>query len=318
MTTLPRIDLHRHLDGNIRLQTILDLADKNHIRLPAHDLESLRPFVTVTTPQAGLLDFLAKFHWPIAVLASLEDCYRVAWENVEDAARENLDYIELRFSPLFMASAHGLPPVGVVEAVTDGIAAGCREFSVRAESIGILSRTYGAELCREELRALLAFGERLVAIDLAGDEANFPARHFVEHFRLVREAGLGVTIHAGEAAGAESIWDAIHLLGATRIGHGVRAIEDPVLLDFLVEKAIGLECCPTSNVQTSTVTAYEAHPLRTILARGILATINTDDPGISAISLDHELTTAASRCGLDEEHVRMAQANSVRIAFRRL
>lgn len=312
---LPKIDLHRHLDGNVRLETILDLGLQHGLPLPATTLEGLRPHVVVTQPVPGLLPFLAKFEWMVGVLADEAACRRVAYENVEDANREGLDSLELRFSPVFMARPHGLTPQAVVEAVIDGATAGAREFGVPVKLIGILSRTFGAESCSAELDALLACRDGLVAIDLAGDEGNFPPQMFVEHFRRVRDAGLGVTIHAGEAGGAEGIWSAIRDLGATRIGHGVRAIDDPALMDYLGEHRIGIECNLTSNVQTSTVASYETHPLREFLNRGLFATINTDDPGISGIDLGHEYEVAAPAAGLDADLIAQARRNAAKIAF---
>lgn len=312
---IPKIDLHRHLDGNIRIQTILELADRNAIVLPANDVEGLRPHVTITTPHPGLVSFLGKFRWPMAVLATPEDCGRVAYENVEDAKSERLDYVELRFSPWFMAAAHRLDPAAVVEAVADGIARGVKEFGVQVGLIGILSRTFGAAVCFQELEALLTFRETLSGLDLAGDEAGFPARMFKRHFQIARDAGLRITAHAGKAAGAESIRDAIKILGATRIGHGVRAMDDPALMDELAEGGIGIECCLTSNVQTSTIPSYAAHPLRVFLERGLLATINTDDPGISNITLDHEFEIAAPQAGLTPAHLTQAKANAAQIAW---
>ena len=165
---IPRIDLHRHLDGNIRIQTILDLAEKNGIRLPASDVESLRPHVTVTSPHPGLVEFLEKFRWPMAVLATPDDCRRVAQENVEDALTERLDHVELRFSPWFMAAAHRLDPAAVVEAVADGVARGAVDFGLPVKLIGILSRTFGPEMCFQELDALMAFRERLDGMPACG------------------------------------------------------------------------------------------------------------------------------------------------------
>ncbi|MDD5200687.1 MAG: adenosine deaminase [Terrimicrobiaceae bacterium] len=312
---LPKIDLHRHLDGSIRLGTILELGLENGLPLPADTIEGLRPFVVVSEPQPGLMAFIAKFEWMVGVLVDADACRRVAYENVEDAAREGLDAIELRFSPSFMAKAHDLNPQAVVEAVIDGVAAGARDFAVPAKLIGILSRTFGVESCVRELDALLACREGLVAVDLAGDEGNFPPQLFVKHFRRVREAGLAVTIHAGEAAGPKSIWSAIRDLGATRIGHGVRAAEDDALMDFLAEHRIGLECNLTSNVQTSTVPDYASHPLREFLERGLLATINTDDPGISGIDLAHEYEVAAPAAGLTASQIAQARRNAAAIAF---
>ncbi len=315
MGFLPKIDLHRHLDGSVRLETILEIGKQYNLGLPAETLERLRPYVVVSEPQPGLMVFLAKFEWMVGILVNAEVCRRVAYENVEDAKREGIDYIELRFSPAFMAGPHGLDMQAVCEAVADGAAAGATEFDVEVRLIGILSRTFGVESCARELDALLAIRDRLVAVDLAGDEGQFPPELFVPHFKRVRDAGLGVTIHAGEAAGAECVRVAIEKLGATRIGHGVRAVEDPSVMRLLCDQRIGIECCLTSNLQTSTVASLSAHPIRQFLDAGLLATINTDDPGISAIDLDHELDVAAPAAGLSPELILQARRNAVAIAF---
>ena len=313
--TLPFIDLHRHLDGSIRLETILDLGRQHNLPLPAHDLEGLRPYVQVTEPQPGVMAFIAKFEWMTGVLIDYDACRRVAYESVEDARNEGIDYIELRFSPWFMAEPHGLDPAGVVEAVADGVGAGARDTGVRANLIGILSRHYGPEIAWQELAALLQHRDRFVALDLAGDEANWPGELFVEHFRKARDAGWAITVHAGEAAGAPSVWQAIQGLGATRIGHAVRADEDPALLDYMAEHDIGIEANLTSNYQTSTVPDYPSHPMKGWLERGLLATLNSDDPGISAIDLPYEYDVAAPASGLSPEQIRQAQANALILAF---
>ncbi len=312
---LPLIDLHRHLDGSVRLATILELGIRHHLPLPAFDLENLRPFVQVTDPQPDILAFFAKFKWQTLVMVDYDACRRIAFENVEDAKRENIDYIELRFSPWFMAEAHHLDPAGVVEAVVDGASAGQRDTGLRVNLIGILSRTYGPEIARKELDALLTQKDKLVGLDLAGDEANFPGVQFVEHFKRGRAAGWHVTVHAGEAAGPQSVWQAIEGLGAERIGHAVRAPEDPRLMDFMAEHGIGVESNLTSNVQTSTVAGYDRHPLKLFLERGILATLNTDDPGISAIDLHYEDEVAAPAAGLTPAQIRQAQKNALATAF---
>jgi adenosine deaminase len=309
------VELHRHLDGNIRLQTILELGRQHNIPLPAWELESLRPHVQVTDPQPGVMAFIAKFHWPMAVMVDEDACRRVAYENVEDAKHEGLDYIELRFGPWFMAEVNGLNPVLVVETVVDGIAAGVRDFGVKVNLIGILSRTYGPDIAAKELEALLSQRECITALDLAGDEAHFPAEMFREHFRRARNAGWHVTAHAGEIAGPESIWQAIRDLGAERIGHAIRAVDDPALMDYLAERCIGVESCLTSNVQTSCVADYASHPLKTFLEHGIRATINTDDPGISGIDLPYEYNMAAPQAGLTGAQIHQAQVNALEAAF---
>ncbi len=242
-------------------------------------------------------------------------CRRVAYENVEDAKNEGIDYIELRYSPWFMAETHGMHPAEVMEACADGIRAAERDTGVRANIIGILSRHYGAEACQRELDAILAHRDHIVAVDLAGDEPNFPAGLFRDHFRRVRDAGLHVTVHAGEAAGPESVWSAIRDLGAERIGHGFRAIEDPALVDYLAGNGIGLECCPTSNLHISAVPDYASHPIGQLAGRGVKFCLNTDDPGISNIDIAHEYEVAAPALGLSPEQIRQAQRDALEMAF---
>jgi adenosine deaminase len=312
---LPLCDLHRHLDGSIRLQTILELAGQHGVTLPGSDLASLRPHVQIMDPAEGLMEFIAKFRYLTAVLVDADACRRVAYENVLDAAAEGIDYIELRFSPWFMAEAHGLDAAEVTAAVVDGIQAGERSTGVRAQAIGILSRTYGPETCMQELAALLENRDGLVALDLAGDEKRFPAGLFSEHFRLSRDAGLRTTIHAGEADGPHSVWSAIKDLGAERIGHGIRSIEDPALVDYLAERQIGLEVCLSSNWHTSTVSSLASHPARKLLQAGVLLNLNTDDPGISGIDLPHEFYQAAPAAGLDGAMIRQAQLAGLEMAF---
>ncbi|HCJ7429135.1 TPA: adenosine deaminase family protein, partial [Citrobacter freundii] len=215
-TSLPLTDVHRHLDGNIRAQTILDLGRQFNLTLPAQTLETLIPHVQVTSTEPDLVSFLSKLDWGVKVLASLDACLRVAFENIEDAARNGLHYVELRFSPGYMAMAHQLPVAGVVEAVIAGVREGCKTFGVEARLIGIMSRTFGEAACLQELDALLAHRDHITALDLAGDELGFPGSLFLSHFNQARDAGWHITVHAGEAAGPESIWQAIKELGAER------------------------------------------------------------------------------------------------------
>ncbi|MBP1692791.1 MAG: add [Chloroflexi bacterium] len=313
--TLPLIDLHRHLDGNVRLETILELGEQHHLILPAWDTEGLRPYIQVTDPQPGVMAFISRFHWLTAVLVDYEACRRIAYENVADAHREGLDYVELRFSPWFMAQANQLDPTGVVEAVVDGVNAGRRDFNQPVNLIGILSRTYGPKAAWLELQSLLSHKEQIVALDLAGDEENWPGELFVDHFYLARQAGWQITVHAGEIDGADSIWQALTELGAVRIGHAVHAIDDPALIDFMHDRQIGIEVSLTSNVQTRTVASYRAHPLKKFLQKGLLATLCSDDPGISGIDLNHEYDVAAVQAGLSHRQIKRAQRNALEIAF---
>ena len=312
---LPLTDLHRHLDGNIRPTTILSLAEQHGIQLPAFELEALRPHVQVIELEPDLVGFLSKLDWGVAVLADLDACQRVAKENVEDAFNAGIDYAELRFSPYYMAMKHHLPVEGVVEAIIDGVQAGCREYDIKINLIGILSRTFGQQACDAELNGLLSHRDKLCALDLAGDELNFPGELFENHFIKARDAGLNITVHAGEAAGASSIWHAIKQLGAQRIGHGVKAIEDPALVEYLAKYQIGIESCLTSNIQTSTVPSLRQHPLKAFLADNILASINTDDPAVQGIEIDYEYNVAAPQAGLTQSEITQAQCNGLEMAF---
>ena len=261
--------------------------------------------------------FIAHFEWVTAVMVDADACRRIAYENVIDAKSEGLGYIELRFSPVFMALTHDLDPLEVVDAVIDGVRAGSAETGVEARLIGILSRSYGVEQCAKELAVLLQRCDALVAIDLAGDEHKYPASLFKEHFKKVRDAGLGVTIHAGEADGPQSVWSAIHDLGATRIGHGFRSIEDPQLVEYLARHQIGLEICLTSNLHIGAVDNYSSHPAKRLLDAGVLMNLNSDDPGISGIDLPHEFQIAAPEAGFTMADLEILQKNAKIIAFDR-
>jgi len=299
----------------VRLETILDLGEKQQIPLPAEDVSTLRPYVQVMKPRPGVMAFIEKFKWMVGVLADPQACRRVAYENVEDAHREGLDYVELRFSPAFMAEPHGLDMEQVTQAVVEGIHQGRNQYPLIVNLIGIISRTYGPDQGWEELEALLTVQDELVGLDLAGDEREFPGKLFTEHIHRGREAGWKITIHAGEEGGPDSIWQALEELGADRIGHGVSAVEDPMLMDYLQEHEVGVECSLTSNYQTQVVPDLSAHPLKTFLEKGIKATINTDDPGISGITLAHEYQIADSQVGLTSEQILQAQMNAFQVAF---
>ncbi len=283
--------------------------------MPAWTKEGLRPFVQVSEPQPGVMAFISRFEWITRVMVDAEACRRLAFENVQIASEEGIDYFELRFSPWFMAETHHLNPIDVVSAVVEGVQAGSQAFHLPVKLIGILSRTYGPEICQRELDALLTQRDAITALDLAGDEAHFPGALFVNHFRQARDAGWKVTVHAGESDGPASIRQAIRELGASRIGHAVQALQDPDVIEEMAQKSIAIECNLTSNVQTSTVPDFPLHPLKSFLEHGLLATINSDDPTISAIDLRHEYEVAAPAAGLTQAEIRQAQFNALQAAF---
>lgn len=312
---LPLIDLHRHLDGNIRPETIWQLAQQNNIVLPESNFTDFLAHTQVQGSEANLVEFLKKLDWGVNVLSTLDDVVRVAYENVEDAHLANIKYCELRFSPFYMAMAHGLPLDGVIEAVIEGITLGQKKFNTKVNLIGILSRTFGVEKTLLELDALLRHQDNLVAIDLAGDEYNFPGQLFEPHFAKVRDAGLNITIHAGEAAGAESVWHAIEKLGATRIGHGVACMNDEKLMAYMRTHQIGIESCLTSNYQTGTINDLSNHPVKTFLENDLCVCLNTDDPAVENIELPYEYHLASQVVKLTEAQITQLQLNALQMSF---
>ncbi|MGB1263207.1 MAG: adenosine deaminase [Cognaticolwellia sp.] len=315
LSHLPLIDLHRHLDGNIRPKTIWSLAQEHNIALPETNFEAFIPHVQIQGSESDLLAFLRKLDWGVAVLKTLDDCKRIAFENVEDAFNAGIDYAELRFSPYYMAMKNNLVVADVVAAVIDGVNAACKVYDVKIKLIGILSRTFGVKKCQAELDALLAHKQHLVAIDLAGDEYNFPGELFVEHFKQVQKAQLNVTVHAGEAAGPESIWQAINQLHAQRIGHGVACHKDEKLMDYMLTHDIAIESCLTSNFQTGTIKDLSQHPIKDFLARGLLVCLNTDDPGVQGVELKNEYQVARNTLRFDDKIIAQLQENSLKASF---
>jgi len=312
---LPLIDLHRHLDGNIRPKTIWQLAKKNNIKLPETNFEAFLPHIKITNNEADLLGFLKKLDWGVKVMSSLDDVVRIGFENVEDAYLANIDYAELRFSPFYIAMTHQLPIEGVVEAIIEGVNQGRKKFPTKVNLIGILSRTFGVENCETELNALLAHKDNILALDLAGDEYNFPGQLFESHFKKARDAGLQITVHAGEAAGPESVWHAIEKLGATRIGHGVACAKDQKLMDYMLKHRIGIESCLTSNYQTGTIKDLTKHPIKTFLANGLDVCLNTDDPAVENIELEDEFNLASNLLKLNEAQITQLQTNAIAMSF---
>ena len=311
---LPLVDLHRHLDSTVRPATLLEIARQHHIALPADTPEGLRPYMQIDQPVATLLEFFERFDLLLRILVDYEAVYRVARENLEIAVAEGIDYVELRFSPLFMASVHRLDPTAITRTICRAVRE-ATDLPLRVNLIVIMSRQFGAEGCRAELEAALACaGEGVVALDLAGDEANYPGALFVEHFARARAAGLHTIAHAGEAAGPESVRQAVEGLGAERIGHAVRAAQDPAVVALLAERGIAVESCLTSNLQTRTVRTLAEHPLPLFLRQGICVTLNTDDPGISGIDLPHEYGLLA-QLPLAPEEVRQVRLNGLQAAF---
>jgi len=313
---VPLIDLHRHLEGCVRPSTIIELGLQRDLPLPAWSVEELRPYVQVAGPVPGVMAFIAKFDLMQLCMTDYDAIRRITRECVEDACAEGLDYLELRFSPVFMAEKHDLDLDGVVEAVCDGLQDAVRVHPIRANLIGIMSRTYGPERCWEELEAVLRGRDRgVIAVDLAGDEIAYPGQLFTRHFQRARESGMRITVHAGEPTSAAQVRQAIVELGAERIGHGIRAVDDPAVMDLVAREGVGLENCLSTNVQCGLVSSYAEHPLPVFLRRGLLVTLNTDCTTISGSDLKSEYRLAEEELALSEEELNQLRLNAGRVAF---
>jgi len=312
-TRLPLVDLHRHLEGSIRTSTVLDIAARTGHELAARSTP--RTALVADQEQTGLLPYLDKVDIAIGVLTELDDWHRAAGEAVDDAFDDGLDYLELRYCPGIIAHETGLPADAVIDAVSDAVTERSKRRGLPVGLIGIVVRHLGADSAEQQMSTLLSRRNSFCAVDLAGDEANYPAQLFAEAFARARDAGLHVTIHAGEAAGAESVWDAVRHLGAERIGHGVRAAEDPHLMEWLAEHGVTLEVSLTSNTQTGAAPNYAEHQIHQLLEAGVPVSLNTDNPRVSNVRLSQEHRTALTEVGLTAAQLATVAKQSVAAAF---
>jgi adenosine deaminase len=311
---MPKVELHCHLDGSLRAETMLDIARTQGITLPHTDADSLRSYMCADGV-ASLAEYLTRFETTIAVLQTEEALERAAYELVEDVSHENVRYLEVRNAPR-LNTRTGLSLDDVMQATLRGLARGEAEFGTVARFIVCSLRHWSPEVSLELAQFAVRYKDQgVVAFDLAGGEAGNPAAAHAGAFAYARRHFLNVTCHAGEAAGAESIEEALHVCGANRIGHGVRAAEHPALLDYLIDRQIPLELCPTSNVQTNAVSSYSTHPLRDYLDRGAAVTVNTDNRLISGTTLTAEFSHLITQCGLTIDDLSECVENACRSAF---
>jgi adenosine deaminase len=295
---LPKADLHVHLDGSLRLETILDLAEKNGVRLPASDVDGLREAIGCGRHFGSLVDYLKGFAITLEVMQTEDALERIAFELAEDAHLENVRYMEVRYSPM-LHTERGLKLAAVVEAVLEGLDRAAKTYAIRSNVILCGIRNISPEYSYKMAELAVAYKNRgVVGFDLAGAEADNPAKDHRDAFHLVRDNNINCTIHAGEAYGPASIAQAIHDCGAHRIGHGCRLIENGDLLHYVNDHRIPLECCPSSNVQTGAVRTLSNHPLKLYFDLGVRVTINTDNRLITDTSVSKELWLVHSQMGV--------------------
>lgn len=317
MQDMPKIELHRHLEGSIRLSTLVEIAQEHGIEMPEYDVEMLRPFVQMMPSEPhNSQHFLAKFMTIRQFFLSSAIIRRMTREVVADAAADNIKYLELRFTPRALANIMNCPFEEIIADVCSEAAAAGETYGIQVRLIVSVNRHESTAIAARALDAVLEVQHPfVVAVDLAGNEKDFPAEPFLDFFRRAQDAGLGITVHAGEWGELDNIRAAVTMLGAKRIGHGVRAWEDKGLCDWLMEKGIALEVCPTSNVHSGAVADWSIHPIRELYEYGVTTTLNTDDPLVSNITLSDELVRAVELVGLTPQDVQRQMLNAAHAAF---
>lgn len=312
---LPKTDLHVHLDGSLRLSTILDMADKQRVELPSTNEDGLRKAMNLGTNCGSLVEYLKAFDVTLRVLQTAESLTRSAYELAEDAAKENVRYMEVRYSPM-LHTRRGLALTMVVEAVLEGLRAAQDKYGIESNVILCGIRNVSSESSLEMAELAVAYKNRgVVGFDLAGAEYDHPAKHHRAAFQLVRDNNINVTIHAGEAYGPESIHQAIHVCGAHRIGHGCRLREDGDLLHYINDHRIALECCPSSNVQTGAIRDLASHPIKLYKNLGLRVTVNTDNRLVTDTTVSKELWLCHKALGFTMADLKQVILSGFKSAF---
>lgn len=316
LLALPKCNLHTHLEGSVRPATFLELAAQQAISLPFDPLQ-VSDKLQVDGSEKTLVDYLAKIMVNYQVLKSPAALRRTAFEAAEDAYHDGVIYFELRAGPATHARP-GFPIEACVESILAGLQEAEARFGITSRLIVAALRNHAPQTNVELAQIACRYAQQGVAgFDLAGDEAGYPADLHHEAFEIIRDAGLGLTVHAGEASGAEAVRYAVETLHAQRIGHGVHSIESRAVMDLLREKQVLLEICPTSNVHTGAVSSIETHPLKALYEHGILISINDDDPITSRTRASNELMLAHTLFGMSLETIIAIQLTTLEHSFLR-
>lgn len=315
LRALPKTDLHCHLDGSLRLETILDMGEQQRVKLPADTVDGLAKAIHMGQVCKNLEDYLTAFDVTLSVLQEEEALFRAAYELGVDAAAENVRYLEVRYSPA-LHQQKGLKMTTVIDSVLEGMRTAKRETGVKYGVIICGIRHMSPQMSVRLAELCVAYKNRgVIGFDLAGAEVNFPAKDHKDAFQLILKNNVNCTAHAGEAFGPESIAQAIHYLGAHRIGHGTRLREDGDLLNYVNDHRIPLEVCPTSNVQTGAVPDLASHPLKFYFDYGLRVTINTDNRLITDTTVTKEMWLAHKEMLLSLEDLKTIIVSGFKSAF---
>jgi adenosine deaminase len=319
---LPKVELHRHLDGSVRIATIWEIAQEEGLDLGVRTLEALRARAVLRRPRASLQDVLDCFATQQAALCSYDAIRRVTRENIEDASRDGVRLLELRFAPAFIAKGKKITNDEIIAGVLDGMLEGMAAWPVEVGLIGILPRGYPRQThtaATEDLLRWRASGvpgaSRICGFDLADSEEGFDTATLVPFVDRARDAGLGITVHTGENTDAAHMWRALEAYRPSRIGHGIRCIGDPALMSKLAEEDVLLEVSPTSNWITSAVPSLAAHPLAALHRAGVPVCVNSDDPNLFGIDLVNEYEVCVRELGLGEAELREMNRRALRHSF---
>ncbi len=311
---IKKVELHLHLDGSLRPSTVIDIAKKEEIELPSYDEKELIKYLSVDETNKDLVEYLKKFNLPLKVMQTRENLERVTFELLEDLAKDNYIYVELRFAP-HLHTKKGLNLSEIVESVNAGIFRAENTYPIKANVLLCIMRHMEVSLGYEIVDLAKKYlGEKVCGIDLAGDEFNYSVTLFKDVFARAKGMDIPFTIHSGEARGPESIVDALSV-GAERLGHGIRAYENKELLEKLKENRITLECCPISNLNTQIFHDFHDYPLKTYLNNGLKATINTDNRTVSNTNYQKEIDFLEKYTPLTLEEIYLANKNAIEGAF---
>ncbi len=311
---LPKAELHCHLDGSVRPQTLIELGEEYGVEMPRPDAESLREYMLVSDAR-HLEDYLERFDVTLSVMQQEAALERVAYELAEDASKEGVRYIEVRYAPILNVR-EGLSLDAAVDAPLRGLARAERDHGIVGRVIVCAIRNMDPAMSLELSRLAVAHRDRgVVGFDLAGGERGNPASDHARAFRYALEHDLACTCHAGEGDGADSVRQALHVCGAQRLGHATRLAEDEALMDYVGEEHIPLEICLTSNVQTRVASSYETHPFREYFDRGLNVVLNTDNRLMSGVTLTDEYAAAAEHLAFSFDELAKVALNGFESAF---
>jgi adenosine deaminase len=313
LRAMPKVELHVHLEGSTQPQTLLTLAERNGIKLPVDTVEALRQMYVFR----DFGDFLKVYMMIVNCLRTPEDFSELVYQFGADRAQQNIRYSEVTWTPQVYVKDFGLPYEALLEGINDGRARAEREWGVTMRWIPDIIRNVPEHM--NDVQAWVCSDVSreggVVALGLGGMEVGYPPEMFIEPFRRAHEMGVPSNPHSGETAGPESIWGALRALGANRIGHGVRSVEDPVLVQYLVEHQVPLEVCPTSNLCLQVYPSYEAHPLKMLVEAGCIVTVNSDDPPLFNTTLTDEYRHAIQDCGLTVQQLEKTILDGIRVNY---